>query len=150
MSLIAIATSPMTPPTTKTASKTAKPHSVCTKCGTIRKSGLRSCCARDGDWFKNCGDPGDLQFEHTWFEGIQACEVPSSSSEAGAQAVQRHHETSHAQQKATHDPSTPQQKIIASSEGYGAESTDGQGCRELAKITAFMSIALVIFHNIQM
>ena len=46
---------------------------TCSKCGTIKKSGQRSCCVRGGDWFKKCGNPGDLRFEHTWFEGIEAC-----------------------------------------------------------------------------
>ena len=45
----------------------------CSKCGTIKKSGTRSCCARDGAWFKNCGDAGDKNFGHTWLEGIQTC-----------------------------------------------------------------------------
>ena len=46
----------------------------CSKCGITRKSGERSCCARGGTWFKNCGDADDKQFDHTWAEGIQACE----------------------------------------------------------------------------
>ena len=46
---------------------------VCPKCGTAKKSGKRSCCARDGAWFTNCGDAGDTQFEHTWAEGVEAC-----------------------------------------------------------------------------
>ena len=46
---------------------------LCPKCGTIKESGKRSCCARGGAWFKNCGDAGDAQFDHTWAEGIQAC-----------------------------------------------------------------------------
>ena len=46
---------------------------VCPKCGTVKKSGKRSCCARGGGWFKNCGDVGDMKFDHTWAEGIQAC-----------------------------------------------------------------------------
>ena len=47
--------------------------SICTKCGNIKKSGKRSCCARGGAWFKNCGDIGEKKFDHTWTEGIQAC-----------------------------------------------------------------------------
>ena len=47
--------------------------SVCRKCGTIKKIGKRSCCARGGAWFKKCGDVGDTQFDHTWSEGIRAC-----------------------------------------------------------------------------
>ena len=42
-------------------------------CGTTKKSGKLSCCARGGAWFKNCGDAGDMKFDHTWVEGIQAC-----------------------------------------------------------------------------
>ena len=48
--------------------------SSCLKCGTSKKSGKRSCCAHGGAWFKNCGDVGDTKFNHTWVEGIQACE----------------------------------------------------------------------------
>ena len=46
---------------------------VCSKCGLVKKSGIRSCCARGGAWFKNCGDAVDAIFDHTWAEGIQAC-----------------------------------------------------------------------------
>ena len=45
----------------------------CPKCGTTKKSGKRSCCARGGAWFKKCGDVGDSNFEHTWGEGMEAC-----------------------------------------------------------------------------
>ena len=47
---------------------------VCPKCGVAKKSGKRSCCARGGAWFENCGDVSDTQFDHTWAEGIKACE----------------------------------------------------------------------------
>ena len=46
----------------------------CSKCGKSKKSSKRSCCTRDGAWFKKCGDVGDPKFAHTWLEGIQACE----------------------------------------------------------------------------
>ena len=42
-------------------------------CGVTKKSGKHSCCAPGGSWFQNCGDFGDSKFDHTWFEGIQAC-----------------------------------------------------------------------------
>ena len=45
----------------------------CPKCGTTKRSSKRSCCARGGAWFKNCGDAGDTEFDHTWTEGIQVC-----------------------------------------------------------------------------
>ena len=47
--------------------------SVCPKCGTIKKSGKLSCCAPGGSWVKQCGNPGNSKFEHTWSEGIDAC-----------------------------------------------------------------------------
>ena len=49
-------------------------NSVCPKCGIAKKSGKLSCCARGGAWFKKCGDAGSTKFDHTWAEGIQACE----------------------------------------------------------------------------
>ena len=50
-------------------------NTLCPKCGTA-KSG-QSCCGRGGSWFKKCGDSGDDNFEHTWFEGITACKTKS-------------------------------------------------------------------------
>ena len=55
-------------------SKVSRSPSRCPKCGTAKKSGKYSCCARGGAWFTNCGDAGDTQFEHTWAEGVEACE----------------------------------------------------------------------------
>ena len=56
---------------------------MCDKC-TTTKAGKLSCCARGGAWFKNCGDVGETDFEHTWAEGIQACKtfvtLPSGQS----------------------------------------------------------------------
>ena len=46
----------------------------CSKCGANKKkAGQLSCCVKGGAWFKNCGDPGDSKFDHTWDEGIEAC-----------------------------------------------------------------------------
>ena len=53
---------------------------VCTKCGTFRKSGKRSCCARGGTWYENCGDDGDTDFDHTWTEGKTACKSKCSAN----------------------------------------------------------------------
>ena len=60
-----------TPPLVKPTSIMAT--SVCSKCSTAKQSGERSCCARGGTWFKNCGDASDKNVDHTWIEGIQAC-----------------------------------------------------------------------------
>ena len=56
-----------------TISEAILSRNTCPKCGTIKKSGRQSCCARGGAWFKKCGDVGDTIFDHTWTEGIQAC-----------------------------------------------------------------------------
>ena len=56
------------------ATTTTSVSPACSECGIIRKSGKMSCCSRGGSWFGNCGSPGDAKFEHTWHEGIQACD----------------------------------------------------------------------------
>ena len=61
---------------------------TCPKCGHNTTSGQSSCCFRNGTWFEKCGDVGDPNFEHTWFEGIQACKpFPRPRSFAGKQAM---------------------------------------------------------------
>ena len=44
------------------------------------KLGRRSCCGRDGSWFKKCGS---ANFDHTWYEGIQACKASLEQSQLG-------------------------------------------------------------------
>ena len=44
----------------------------CPKCAT-NNAGKLTCCSRRGGWFKNCGDPGDPNFDHSWEEGLKAC-----------------------------------------------------------------------------
>ena len=63
---------------------------LCIKCSTIKKSGKLSCCARGGAWFKNCGETGDTKFDHTWVEGIQACNSVASSVLVKAQLINDH------------------------------------------------------------
>ena len=55
------------------ASTSALGSKECPKCGTVKKFGKASCCARGGAWFQKCGDAADTNFDHTWVEGIQAC-----------------------------------------------------------------------------
>ena len=45
----------------------------CPKCGLRARTGVVSCCFSGGSWFKKCGEPGNPKFDHTWFDGIQAC-----------------------------------------------------------------------------
>ena len=57
--------------------------SICPKCGIIARSGRRSCCGRDGSWFRNCGSAGNgKKLHHTWYEGIQACKTRAQSKRA--------------------------------------------------------------------
>ncbi len=49
--------------------ETQTPSITCPKCGTVKNSGKRSCCASGGAWIKKCGDAG---LEHTWIDGIEA------------------------------------------------------------------------------
>ena len=55
---------------------------VCSRCGTIGKSGKMSCCGRGGSWFKSCGSSAHTKLQHTWYEGIQACKTRSQSKAA--------------------------------------------------------------------
>ena len=59
----------------QTSAATTSISSVCLTCGTITKSGKLSCCARGGSWFGNCGANGNTKLQHTWYEGMQACEA---------------------------------------------------------------------------
>merc|ERR1719460_3223804 len=62
----------------KSPPSTTIPSSECSKCGYIKKSGQFSCCVRGGAWFKNCGNPGDSKFDHTWLQGLHACKKITS------------------------------------------------------------------------
>ena len=70
------------------ASTSAAKALGCVKCATFKPgsgmAGVRSCCAPGGAWFDKCGAPGDSKFEHSWFEGAQACTgaIPSTPSPA--------------------------------------------------------------------
>ena len=55
-----------------TSLSTVNSSNVCSKC-VVNNAGKLSCCASGGAWFKQCGDAGDTQFDHTWTDGIQAC-----------------------------------------------------------------------------
>ena len=63
---------------TETSVSAVVSSSGCVKCAT-NKVGKRSCCARGGTWFENCGNAGDAKFDHTWAEGIQACNTVKSA-----------------------------------------------------------------------
>ena len=57
------------------ATTTSTISPVCPKCGVTAKSRKISCCGRSGSWFGKCGSAGNVEHEHTWHEGIQACKT---------------------------------------------------------------------------
>ena len=65
---------------------------ACSKCAYFKKSGKRSCCASGGAWFKDCGDADNPNVNHTWAEGMQACNefADESSVEVAMQGMLRH------------------------------------------------------------
>merc|ERR1711959_126224 len=71
------------------AAVTPASSSTCAVCGSVKKSRKKSCCGRGGSWYKNCGTSGNKKskkFDHTWFEGIQACKSKWASKSAFAAA----------------------------------------------------------------
>ena len=105
---------------------TATLNPVCPKCGT-KTNGKRSCCLRGGTWFNKCGNPGDAKFEHTWFEGIQACKRISSVSlpKAQAQAMTLTQTTTSQHPKSDEHPNSDQQKIITDSSNTKSKASEG-------------------------
>ena len=64
---------------------------VCLTCGAIKKTGKLSCCARGGSWFGKCGGAGNTNREHTWSEGLQACEARQAKAVMGLQQTAVEH-----------------------------------------------------------
>ena len=123
-------------------------RSVCPRCGTITKSGQRSCCARGGAWFNECGDAGD--FDHTWFEGIQACKYAtrSFSVEAQVNLMLRHEETTITKQFDTdqQQKSTLQSTIdLTTDTMYDVDYTSSKDCDEITKIVTFITTIRIVF-----
>ena len=51
----------------------------------MRKSGVKSCCAKGGSWFGKCGSADDTNVGHTWYEGVQVCKARQSQIAVGQQ-----------------------------------------------------------------
>ena len=51
--------------------------SVCSNCGTFKRSKRVSCCAPGGAWYKNCGGTENGNVGHSWIEGVEACKRKS-------------------------------------------------------------------------
>ena len=59
---------------TAAISTTSAGANMCPKCGTFEKSGRVSCCAPGGAWYQNCGGADNRHVDHTWIEGMEACQ----------------------------------------------------------------------------
>ena len=110
----------------------------CPKCGTTIKSGVQSCCARGGAWFKKCGYPGDTNFEHTWDEGFRVCSRRVENPTSGHHARIIHHPTNAAGLQST----TGKYRSIYSKNSM-ASITDCANHLEIAKFSKFVSLVLI-------
>ena len=98
-----------------------------------------NCCARGGDWFKNCGDAGDTKFDHTWVEGVQACEGYASLSLEG-------HATRH--EEIISQPikiSTPQNTTKQKTRIQLSDSMSNAGGSKLIELAKFIAGAYALF-----
>ena len=125
-------------------------RSACPRCGTIKKSGQLNCCARGGAWFNECGDPGDSNFGHTWFEGIQACKylTRSFAVEAQVNLMLRYEETTITKQFDTdqQQKSTLQSTIdLTTDTMYDVDYTSSKDCDEITKIVTFITTIRIVF-----
>ena len=72
---------------------------LCSKCGP-NNAGKLTCCFPGGSWEGKCGNKDNSNFDHSWSEGVQACEVPALV-EAQALAVAPNQEARTHLQKTT-------------------------------------------------
>ena len=116
----------------------------CPKCATSKKSAKLSCCARGGAWFKNCGNVGDAQFDHTWAEGVQVCK-PSISMDL---PLLRHvgvidHPVNMTQSRNV----TPQWTNIHAADGiFVGSNTACTDCVGLTKVVVYTCVSFTISH----
>ena len=113
----------------------------CPKCDTAKKSGKRSCCARGGAWFKNCGDAGDTKYNHTWTEGIRACQGFATlvSVQLPQQVI------GNAPQSTQSRNNNQQQTHVYRPCGMsGAGDTDSEHCAGLAKVAVGIYVSFTV------
>ena len=134
-------------PTTKMSSAPMISNG-CVKCGVVKKSGKRSCCARGGAWFKNCGDAGDTKFDHTWTEGVHACEdfVGAVLVKSPLQEMLRQTGVTALPLNTIQTQNAPQQQTNISRLGSmsNAGITDSGDCFGLATVVVYICIWFVI------
>ena len=117
---------------------------ACSKCGTMRKSGKRSCCAPGGAWYKNCGSADNAKVGHTWLEGLQTCRDYSGSSSLQSQAKLRQEQT-WVESNVTHERNDTHQHIVHSPDANtsGDETTDCESFHSLARVVSLISFLFI-------
>ena len=122
--------------------------SGCSKCGIVKQSGKRSCCARGGAWFKKCGDVGDSDFDHTWVDGIQSCKdfVRSSSVESPSLVMLNYGQTNSQSANTSRLPNTThqQENIYPTVNVSDTSTADYAVCVELTKIIVCTILLFII------
>ena len=112
----------------------------------MKNSKKTSCCVRGGDWFKQCGDVGDSNFDHTWTEGVQACKLLTRLFLDRAQKqVMRHHETTQAQLNTTRDRNGLQEQVIVDSFSVGVSVDGSKEYCEISTITTVFLFAYCLY-----
>ena len=122
---------------------------TCNKCGILKKSGKLSCCARGGDWFKNCGDVGGSNFDHTWVEGTQACtRFTSLSSVESPGLLMLHYERTNLNTTAKSSNDNHHHTEMYPVTGVSGTSTTAntEDCVELNQVFTCVSVLFISLH----
>ena len=98
-----------------------------------------------------CGDVGDPNFDYTWVEGIEACNVFESSSSDDVQShIMARQEKTRSQQITTRAPKTiPKPKLVelnTESRSDGVFDVDAVSCKEfdeLSESRIFAGVSLI-------
>ena len=123
----------------------------CAHCSSTKRSTEMSCCARGGAWFKNCGDFGDMTFDHTWAEGIQACKgfgksvlLPSS-----LQLPSHHVRVIDLRLNTFRSRNTTQRQtnLYSPDSVFNTDKTNSQECDQLMKVVVYIHVLLIIQHS---
>ena len=136
-----------TPEVPSTSLLAINSNNGCAKCGKNKKFGKRSCCARGGAWFKNCGDADDRQFDHTWAEGIQACKGFGSlvSVESPLQVMFHHLGVDVYPVNSTKSRNVIKKRIAIDRPDNvsNAGKTDSEDCITIAKIVVYICVLYI-------
>ena len=118
-------------------------RSTCPVCGTVQKTGIHSCCAAGGSWFRNCGDGKDARFDYTWTEGVQACRAFAS------QALVLPDEKTESQLSKTRERDDSQHNIPDSMSGDVSDG-DTVNCKGCGKMTTIAGVIGLLLISLQM